>query len=187
MTAPVRNDLTGLAPLHPVLPHVIIYSKPVCPNCDMLKRQLHKKGLTPINIDITETPEAYEELKALNLLSTPIVLVHNVFERPVYFWGKGAVPVDQGKFTATAVSERFAHLITGGYIDAQAHAEYIDELAARALAHDERQPSVTPEEFIELADGLAPEENADFRRVKLAPGNELTSVKSEIPSVLMTN
>lgn len=182
------DDLTGLAPLHPILPHVIIYSLPVCPNCDRLKQQFKRRGLTPVSIDISQTPDAYEEFNGrLGVLSTPIVLVHNVFERPVFFSGKGAVPVDQGAIVARALTERLAHLVAGGYLDGDAQSSYLERLEAMAAENHPRYPSVDARAFVELAGKIAPAEHSLFPRVRLAPGNELTSSKSEAPAVLMTN
>lgn len=178
-------DLTGLAPLHPVLPHAVVYSKPVCPNCDRLKQQLLRHELTPVNVDVTETPEAYAVFEEMNLMSTPIVIVHNVFERPVFYWGKGAVPVDQGKISARAAGQRLDNLVAAGTIDSEQSGTYLAGLATTGAAHDRRKPWVTPEEFVDLAEQLLPAgENFHPERVKLAPGNELTSDKSEAPALL---
>lgn len=40
-------DLSGLAPLHPLLPHAVMYTLPHCPNCDRLKT-LFKAAKIPV-------------------------------------------------------------------------------------------------------------------------------------------
>lgn len=179
-------DLSGLTPLHPVIPHVVVYGKPVCPNCDILKRQMLKRGLTPISIDLTQVPDAYAQFSSMNLLATPIVVVHNVFERPVFFWGKGAVPVDQTKLTSDALRERFAHLIASNHLTSDSVDQYLLDMAARANDRSPRTPGVSPVDFVEFAHTLAPESHSVAKRVHLAPGNELTSNKAQMPAIAMS-
>lgn len=112
-TAPATDqDLTGLAPLHPVLPHVVVYSQPICPDCDRLKMLLALRKTPAATVDITSTPEALEMFtEHMGIRTTPIALVHNLYTEPVYFTGAS---VEHLRIITAAITERMTALTATG-------------------------------------------------------------------------
>lgn len=53
---------------------ITLYTKPQCVQCDATKRALNKKGITYQTIDVTTSPEALEQVKALGYLQAPVVV-----------------------------------------------------------------------------------------------------------------
>lgn len=57
------------------MPRVTVFSKPLCPQCDMTKKQLEKLGIEHRVIDVTADPEAYAYVKSLGYNQAPVVVV----------------------------------------------------------------------------------------------------------------
>lgn len=144
-----RTDLSGFAPLHPVLPHVVVYSKPACPHCDRLKNKLMEKKIAPVGVDMAEQPEILAAVQRLGAASAPVALVHNVFEQAVWF--AGALP-DQIKHVVAGHAERMAFVLS------QADLSQEDLFAAlEPAAHSTgRSSCLGAEDFVDLAAGLMP-------------------------------
>lgn len=81
-------DLSGLASLHPVIPHAVMYTLPQCPNCDRLKTLFKAAKLPVVAVTLEHGSTAHTLFgTTLQVKQTPIVLVHNTFDRPTYFSG----------------------------------------------------------------------------------------------------
>lgn len=53
---------------------VIVYSKPLCVQCDATQRALRKVGVPFKVIDVTEDAEALSAIKAMGYLQAPVVV-----------------------------------------------------------------------------------------------------------------
>ncbi|PZU04569.1 MAG: hypothetical protein DI630_00140 [Gordonia sp. (in: high G+C Gram-positive bacteria)] len=81
-------DLSGLAPLHPVLPHVVMYTLPHCSTCDRLKILFKAAKLPVVAVPLDIDDDAHRLFSGeLGVKQTPIVVVHNTFEDVSYFSG----------------------------------------------------------------------------------------------------
>lgn len=55
---------------------VTLYSKPGCVQCRATQRMFDKDGVNYNYVDLSEQPEAIEEIKALGYLQAPVVFVN---------------------------------------------------------------------------------------------------------------
>ncbi|OMH36870.1 glutaredoxin-like protein NrdH [Tersicoccus sp. Bi-70] len=53
---------------------VTVYTKPACVQCNATYRALDKKGVVYQSVDISQDPQALEELKAMGYLQAPVVV-----------------------------------------------------------------------------------------------------------------
>lgn len=53
---------------------VTVYSKPLCPQCNLTKLQLDKLGIEHQVIDVTADPEAHAYVTGLGYLQAPVVV-----------------------------------------------------------------------------------------------------------------
>lgn len=56
---------------------ITLYTKKPCPQCDMTKKVLKRKGLEFEEVDLPSNPEILEKFKAEGLLQAPIVVIGN--------------------------------------------------------------------------------------------------------------
>ena len=83
-------NLTGIAPLHPFLPHVVVYTQPGCHMCNRLHRRLNNSGVPHLFVDLADPThaEALEIITSkMGIKSTPLTVVHNVWDNSVFFTG----------------------------------------------------------------------------------------------------
>lgn len=52
-----------------------VWSKPSCVQCDATKRELRKRGLEFLELDLMDNPAQLAEFKAAGHLSAPVVVV----------------------------------------------------------------------------------------------------------------
>lgn len=179
-------DLTGLAPLHPTLPHAVIFTQPVCPTCTQTMTRLAKSGLPAVAIDMTQQPQVMAQFaERLAVSKTPIVLVHNTFDRPVYFWSTVGVALDQIRYATKAVKERLAHLEAAGAFESGYSADSYLAALAEAASTAKPAPRLTLEQYVDLAgEHLAPI-RLQSPRIELAAHHELVTAGDKVPPVLM--
>ena len=80
MTDSSTPALTGLTPLHPTLPHIVVYTQPGCAQCKVMMRKLDSAAIPYICIDISDNIAAREGLiSQLHCQTTPVTVVHNLF------------------------------------------------------------------------------------------------------------
>lgn len=53
---------------------VTVYTKPACVQCNATYRALDRKGITYQSVDISQDPEALEQVRALGYLQAPVVV-----------------------------------------------------------------------------------------------------------------
>lgn len=53
---------------------VTVYTKPACVQCNATYRALDKKGIPYNSVDLSTTPEALDEIKALGYMQAPVVV-----------------------------------------------------------------------------------------------------------------
>lgn len=58
----------------PLLTQITVYSKPGCPGCSATKRALDKSGADYRVIDISEQPEAADQVRELGYSALPVVV-----------------------------------------------------------------------------------------------------------------
>lgn len=168
-------DLSGLAPLHPVLPHVVTYTLPVCPNCDSLKRLLKAAKFPTVSIPIEADDDAHKLFVGeLGVKQTPVVLVHNTFATPVYFSGFAS---DLARVVVAGMKERLAVLTAADELSDSG--DFVSGLSA-ILDPEAKTPSIRPEAFAELAESHIARERIQSARVT-APA---LLTKEAIPAVL---
>lgn len=179
-------DLTGLAPLHPTLPHAVIFTRPVCPSCTQTKNRMVKSGLPAVAIDMTDQPEVMAQFaERLAVTKTPIVVVHNTFDRPVYFWSTVGVALDQIRYATKGAKERLAHLEAAGAFEPGYSADSYLAALAEAASATKPAPSLTIEQYVDLAgEHLAPI-RLQSPRIELAAHHELVTAGDKVPLVLM--
>lgn len=56
---------------------VTVYTKPACVQCNATYRALDKKGIGYRTVDVSQDPEALEQLKALGYMQAPVVVTDN--------------------------------------------------------------------------------------------------------------
>lgn len=54
--------------------HVIVYTKPACPQCDATKKQLDKAGVSYDAVDMSVDTVAREKVMALGYMAAPVVV-----------------------------------------------------------------------------------------------------------------
>lgn len=151
MTDAITSDLTGLSPLHPVLPHVVVYTQPICPECDKLKMLLALRKIPAATVDITQTPEALEMFSdQMGVRTTPIALVHNLYTEPVYFL---RADVERLRTLSADMNTRLATLDASGDLGAITTEAIRDELK-NSVDRNTRVPAAAL--FAELTARLVP-------------------------------
>ncbi len=53
---------------------VTVYTKPACVQCNATYRALDRKGITYRSVDISQDPEALEQVRALGYMQAPVVV-----------------------------------------------------------------------------------------------------------------
>ncbi|MEO9249214.1 glutaredoxin-like protein NrdH [Citricoccus nitrophenolicus] len=53
---------------------VTVYSKPACVQCNATYRALEKKGIAYETVDLSQDPEALEQIRALGYMQAPVVI-----------------------------------------------------------------------------------------------------------------
>jgi glutaredoxin-like protein NrdH len=56
---------------------ITVYTKPLCPQCNLTKLQLDKLGIEHRVIDVTADPEAHAYVKSLGYSQAPVVVVND--------------------------------------------------------------------------------------------------------------
>lgn len=139
-------DLSGLAPLHSVLPHAVMYTLPHCPNCDRLKVLFRAAKLPVVAVSLDDAPDAYQLFHGeLHVKQTPIVLIHNAFTTPTYFSGFSS---DLAQLTVKAIRSRLLSLEDTS--DLASVDLYVTDLGA-AIEPGQSRPFVRPDVFAHLA------------------------------------
>lgn len=139
-------DLTGLAPLHPTLPHAVMYTLPDCPNCDRLKTWFKAAKLPVVAVSLELESDAYRLFSGeLRVQQTPIVLVHNTFEDAAYFSGFDSTKI---RLTVAAVKARLKALNASNLLSSLD--SYITELTA-SVEPEQKYPFLRAEVFAALA------------------------------------
>jgi glutaredoxin-like protein NrdH len=77
---------------------ITVYSKPRCVQCDATKRWLDKRDIPYTLIDITESPEDAEAVKALGFQQAPVVIVSTGDPETDLMWS-GFVTANLEKYT----------------------------------------------------------------------------------------
>lgn len=53
---------------------VTVYTKPACVQCNATYRALDKKGIAYKTVDISQDPEALEQVRSLGFMQAPVVM-----------------------------------------------------------------------------------------------------------------
>ena len=77
---------------------ITVYSKPQCVQCDATKRWLDKKSIPYTLIDITESPEDAEAIKALGFQQAPVIVSSTGDPETDIMWS-GHHPQNLDKYT----------------------------------------------------------------------------------------
>lgn len=170
-------DLGGLAPLHPSLPHIVMYTRPVCPNCDRLKRLFKAAKIPVVAIPITADDDVFRLFNVeLHVGQTPIVLVHNTFQDPNYFSGFDS---ERARIVINAV---FARLdVLQGSPEPFSIDRYLLDLAAN-LEPDERTLFIRPDVFAAMAANHLGHDGVQSARC--TSPSLLSDSRSEVPALL---
>lgn len=56
---------------------VTVYTKPACVQCNATYRALDKKGIAYKTVDMSQDPEALEQVRALGFMQAPVVMTEN--------------------------------------------------------------------------------------------------------------
>lgn len=170
-------DLSGLAPLHPLLPHVVMYTQPACTDCNRFKILFKAARLPVVAVPLDADSDAYRLFTAeLGVKRTPIILIHNTFQETAYFDGFDS---DRAKI---AINSVFARLkILEGAAEPLSVDLYLTDLLA-SIDPKDRPAFIRPAVFAEMAakhlahEGVLPPRSA-------AP-KLLSTSRSEAPSLL---
>ena len=169
-------DLSGATPVHPVLPHAIIYTKPGCVNCGVVKRRSAANGLPLIEIDVADNETARDFIVGLGAATSPVVIAHNVFTEPVWF--AGGAP-DQLRYLHGGYAERLTMLEASG--DIEGADAYIAALGALCDT-ETTSPALSMGDYLDMAhQTLAVETPVRYRDPV-----RLQSERRHNPSVLLT-
>lgn len=173
-----RLDTSGLAPLHPVLPHVIVFTLPECPNCDRLELRF-KKDVPAVAIDLADNPDARALfVDRLGAQSAPVALVHNTFATPQYFLG---ADIERAKSVIGAIGARLALLETSAQLAVDGGAAFLDHLRAN-LDAPPRSIAIRPETFARLAEESMPP--LRLRTARIGEPAALTADRKNLPPLL---
>lgn len=120
----MTTTLTGLSPLHPTIPHVIVYSTTTCTICPSVKRRLTTKGIPflVVNLDDERHVSIRKAVNDYGIAQVPAVVVHNV-------WDTGS-----GSHYWTGIGAEQLRQLTKSYPDAINRALAGDTSAETALA-----------------------------------------------------
>lgn len=83
-------DPNALTPLHDSLPHIIVYTKNQCHQCDITKKRLSTNGVPFICVNVEEVDDGDQLREAIvNRFGAmmPAVVAYNVFDAPAYYSG----------------------------------------------------------------------------------------------------
>lgn len=88
---PDNNDnahTTGMTPLHPVIPHIVVYTQPGCFQCKKIMKTLNEWGIPHLVVDVADDLDARSDLvDNLKIASTPVTVIHNIGEpNTSYYW-----------------------------------------------------------------------------------------------------
>lgn len=56
---------------------VTVYTKPACVQCNATYRALDKKGIAYKTVDMSQDPEALEQVRALGFMQAPVVMTES--------------------------------------------------------------------------------------------------------------
>lgn len=59
------------------MPTITVYSKPLCVQCDAVKRWLNKRDIEHRVVDVTKSPDDLAALKELGYTQVPVTFVSN--------------------------------------------------------------------------------------------------------------
>lgn len=54
----------------------VLYSKPKCQQCTATARKLNSLGIKYVTVDLSESPDALAEIKALGYLQAPVLYIN---------------------------------------------------------------------------------------------------------------
>lgn len=146
ISAPDSLDLSGLAPLHPLLPHVVMYTRPQCSTCDRLKILFKAAKLPVVAVPLDVDDAAHQLFNGeLRVKQTPIVLVHNTFQGSAYFSGFNS---DQARIAINAVFSRLK--ILEASTELTSVDSYLSDLATN-IEPGQSHPFIRPDVFTSLA------------------------------------
>ena len=57
------------------MPAITVYSQPNCQPCRAVTRKLDQLGATYVTVDVTEDPEALDDIRRLGYQQTPVIVV----------------------------------------------------------------------------------------------------------------
>ncbi|OUS97371.1 glutaredoxin domain-containing protein [Rhodococcus sp. NCIMB 12038] len=170
-------DLGGLAPLHPRLPHIVMYTRPVCPICDRLKILFKAAKLPVVAVPISDNDEAYRLFsEELHVTRSPIVLVHNTFQKPTYFSGFDS---ERARIVINSMFDRLE--ILSRSVGSLSVERYIEGLAA-SIEPGEGTPFIRPETFASMAANHLGHEDASAAH-RRSP-TLLSNSRSQVPPLL---
>ena len=77
MVSDVQNVRRGPFPsrVNAMSDEILVYSQPMCAGCEQAKGYLKQKGIPFTVKDVYNDPAAREELRALNMMSTPVIKI----------------------------------------------------------------------------------------------------------------
>lgn len=52
---------------------IVVFSKAVCPNCDIVKKKLKAQGIDFVEVKLEDSPEALNMIKSKGYRSVPVV------------------------------------------------------------------------------------------------------------------
>lgn len=82
--------------------NITVYTQPGCQPCKATKRWLDKRGISYRTVDVTESPEDLEAIKALGYQSVPVVIVGRGDPETELHW-QGFHPDNLSKYTTEKV------------------------------------------------------------------------------------
>lgn len=90
MTLNMPIDPNALIPLHDSLPHIVVYTKNQCHQCNITKKKLSTNGVPFITVNVEEVDDGDQLREAIvgrfgSMM--PAVVAYNVFDAPAYFSG----------------------------------------------------------------------------------------------------
>lgn len=61
-------------------PAVTVYTTPACPQCMTTKRWLDKRGVTYNTVDLSQSPDDMDAVKALGYSAAPVVVIGGSYD-----------------------------------------------------------------------------------------------------------